>query len=124
MARKNKSLTGFDDIATSETKDDKNETINNGENKTSNKIINESQNETLKNNKNNIKKESITKLDELLTGKKEEKNKATTLYLEPEVSKVLDKVSGTKKKGGRSGKKSQIVNEILKEFFRSRDLMD
>ena len=90
------------------------------ENNTQNNIENDSEN-NIKNESENEIKINSNKLDELLSGKKKEKNKPTLLHLEPEVVKVLDRLSGVKK--GRSGLKSQIVNEILKEVFRSKGLM-
>lgn len=105
MARQNKSITSFDQVAAEEV-----------ENTTKNTIENTTKNET----KNEIIKNS--KLDDLLSGKKDKKNIPTMVHLEPEVAKALDRISGVKR--GRSGKKSQIVNEVLKEVFRSRGLMD
>jgi hypothetical protein len=144
MARKNRSLTTFDEVSSNELNDTNNGNINNTEKETVNNINNNIKNKTekeienniLNNGENGIKKETVknnvnntnndslnnSKLDDLLSGKKEKKNVPTMIHLEPEVTKVLDKISGVKK--GRSGKKSQIVNEVLKEFFRSRGLMD
>lgn len=144
MARKNRSLTTFDEVSSEEknnvkedikkenensiVKDTNNDINNNVEKDTKNEIENDIKNENTKDIENNIinntdnNTKNSSKLDELLSGKKEKKNIPTMIHLEPEVTKVLDKISGVKK--GRSGKKSQIVNEVLKEFFRSRGLMD
>lgn len=140
MARKNRSLTTFDEVSSEEknnvkedikkenensiVKDTNNNIDNNVGKDTKNEIENKNTKDTeniiINNTDNNTKNSS--KLDDLLSGKKEKKNVPTMIHLEPEVTKVLDKISGVKK--GRSGKKSQIVNEVLKEFFRSRGLMD
>jgi hypothetical protein len=60
-----------------------------------------------------------SKLDMILAGKDEDKKIPQYVYLEPAVVKLLDKYGGVKKKG-RSSKKSELINEILKEFFQKR----
>jgi glutathione synthase/RimK-type ligase-like ATP-grasp enzyme len=56
-------------------------------------------------------------LEELLSGKKEQKKVPQYVYLEQPIVELLDKYG---KKKGRSGKKSELINEILKEFFEQR----
>lgn len=41
------------------------------------------------------------------------------LYLEPDISNVLDELG---RKGGR-GARSQIVNDALRKYFKERDLL-
>ncbi|MGP6151681.1 hypothetical protein [Priestia flexa] len=113
MARKNRSLTTFDEVSS----DHKNDTEKNKENEIENGIKKNKENDIEKDKENEIKEEA-SKLDLLLSGKHEKKEEkiATLLHLEKEVAKALDKAAGGKKKG-RSGLKSQIANEILKEVL-------
>jgi len=149
MARKNRSLTSFADVSNDSKKDTKNNiendikndikndgkerNLNNIENDNKNDSkksdLNNSKNDTKNNSENNINIDSNnetvnanvnnSKLDSLLSGKIEKKKKPQYVYLDPEVVKLLDKYGGVKKKG-RSSKKSELINEILKEFFRQR----
>ncbi|MBH0167165.1 hypothetical protein IHV12_19760 [Fictibacillus sp. 7GRE50] len=145
MARKNRSLTTFGDVSNDIENNIKNEIVNDIEKddnttskklgdkdipKDSNKdskteIKNDSEekkekdikNDIIKENKNNI--ETNSKLDMILSGKDENKKIPQYVYLEPAIVRLLDKYGSVKKKG-RSSKKSELINEILKEFFRKR----
>lgn len=137
MARKNRSLTSFADVSNDSKKDIKNDIVKDIEKDVDKDIQKEIKNDSLngikedienninkninKDSANNIEKDSVnnSKLDSLLSGKTEKKKKPQYIYLEPEVVKLLDKYGGVKKKG-RSSKKSELINEILKEFFRQR----
>lgn len=104
MARKDRNLASFADVAEDIT------TENN-----ENSII-DNNNNVVKNNNDNKK----DLLDDLLGGKKKPvKNVWTGVYLKPEIAAVLDKVS---KKGGK-GAKSDIVNESLRQLFVAKGLL-
>lgn len=96
MARKNKNLASFGDVAR----------IENTEENNMNKDIN--------NNNNDF-------LDNLIEGtkKKQEQNVLTGVYLNPSIVKVLDHLA---RKGGR-GAKSKIVNEALEKIFKEKGLI-
>jgi hypothetical protein len=101
------------DIKSNITNDIKNEGSKDIRNDNEYNINNKIKKDSSKNIKNN------SKLENLLSGKEDKKKKPQYIYLEPEIVKLLDKYGGVKKKG-RSSKKSELINEILKEFFRQR----
>ncbi|MGG3805380.1 hypothetical protein [Metabacillus fastidiosus] len=116
MARKNRSLASFGDVA------DTNININNDDNEKDNVI----ENENINNNEyeNNIVTDNINDndyLDSLIEGKKKKSNQPvlTGVYLQKDVLQVLDQLA---KKGGK-GAKSKIVNEALRKVFMEKDLL-
>lgn len=108
MARKNKNLAGFGDVA--------NVNINNNDNENNNVNVD---------NIESIEKEHTTSndefLDQLIEGnqKKKKQAKVTGVYLEPELEKILDQLA---RKGGK-GAKSKIVNESLRLVFERKGLI-
>lgn len=106
MARKNKNLAGFSDVANI------NDKVNN------NIIDNDS-------DANNVRKENSTSnggfLDQLIEGnqKKKSQTKVTGIYLEPELENILNQLA---RKGGK-GTKSKIVNESLRFVFQQKGLL-
>lgn len=105
MARKNKNLAGFGDVA--------NIDVNDNINSDNNNEVRTVEIETTGN------KEGF--LDQLIEGnqKKKKQAKVTGIYLEPEVEKTLDQLA---KKGGK-GAKSKIVNEALRLVFEQKGLI-
>jgi len=145
MARKKRDLaTGFEQVSSDTTETINNESFNEIEtavkkavkNDIENNIVNDSKNDINNDIKNNINEDSKkiiqgalgideSKVDEndklakLLSGKTENKRKPQYIYLDSDIVKLLDKYGGVKKKG-RSSKKSELVNEILRQFFKER----
>lgn len=104
MARKDRSLAGFDDVA---------EERNNENN-------NDNGNLNINNNDDNIKSGSDT-IDKILGegNKKKDELVLTGVYLQPELAKILDRLG---KQGGR-GAKSGIVNDALRKLFDEKGLL-
>ena len=98
MARKNKDLAGFGEVAN----------INNDIN-------------TKINDNANINEVNSDTLDELLKGKKklQDTHVLRGFYIENELADVIDRLG---EKGGR-GIKSKIVNEALKIIFKEKGLL-
>ncbi|MBT3123373.1 MULTISPECIES: hypothetical protein [Bacillus] len=117
MARKNRSLTSFADTSYDAGRPANSPKINHTiENK--NNI--EDKNNNNSNINNNVKTGSKL-LDNILSEGKTETIKPTAVYFDPKVKQVLDSLTGLNQ--GRNGKRSKLVNEILKEFFISEGLM-
>jgi vacuolar-type H+-ATPase subunit E/Vma4 len=103
MARKNRDLAGFGDVA------------ENNVNENSNVNININKDDHIIDNDNS---EDI--LDKIIEGTtKKEAPKLTGVYLDKDVLKVLNAIA---KKGGR-GVKSKIVNEALRKVFTDKGLL-
>jgi hypothetical protein len=113
MARKNRNLASFDDLA------------NNNVNKNINKNINDDVNINVNNDANINVNDNINEvdyLDTLIEGNTKKTDAATVLtgiYLQKELSQMLDRLA---KKGGR-GSKSRIVNEALRKVFSEKGLL-
>lgn len=96
MARKDRTIAGFDDVA--------------GTN------INANNNDNI----NNESTDNPDYLDKLLEeGKTKNELQLTGLYLEPDLARLLDKLG---KKGGR-GAKSRIANDALRKYFLDKGLL-
>lgn len=136
MARKNRNLASFDDFANNninkKVNDNNiiNENINNDINNNINNDINIEDNNYININNNdndNVNVSSGDKkqgdyLDALIEGrmkKKENETVLTGIYLQKDLSQVLDRLA---KKGGR-GAKSKIVNEALRTIFTDKGLL-
>ncbi len=115
MARKERNLASFGDMAS------ENSVVENNEIK--NAIVNKNKNVVRDNNdiivNNDNKNEDV--FDRLLEGKKKKQPKKvwTGVYLKPDIAQVLEILS---KKGGK-GAKSEIVNESLRRVFTEKGLM-
>jgi len=107
MARKNRSLASFDDVATSN---------NNNDNKNVNDNVNINDNKKENNDVNND-----DYIDNIINGTSEKKKKPvlTGVYLDPDIAKTLDSLG---KKAGRGGK-SKITNEALRKVFEEKGLL-
>ncbi|MBA2873157.1 hypothetical protein HNQ85_003495 [Anoxybacillus calidus] len=106
MARKNRDLAGFGEVA-----------FNN-----INKNINNNINDNI--NKSNIEQNNDDKvdfIDQLIEGTKKKSNNLVLVgvYLQKDVAQVLDELA---KKGGR-GAKSKIVNDALQQIFKEKGLI-
>lgn len=118
MARKNRSLTSF-----AETSYDAGRPANSP--KINHTIENKNNIEDKNNNNININnnvKTGSKLLDNILSERKTEATKPTAVYFDPKVKQILDSLTGLNQ--GRNGKRSKLVNEILKEFFISEGLME
>jgi hypothetical protein len=102
--------------------------VNNNENDNVNNDISnttDSNNNSKENNgsteNTNVQESKHDYLDKLLEGnvKKNERGKVTGIYLQEDVSQILNRLS---KKGGR-GAKSKIVNESLRSVFKDKGLL-
>lgn len=76
------------------------------------------------NEKPKLNNEETSNTNELLQSifeqkKKRDSKKLIGIYFDGDVAKVLDKIG---KNGGR-GAKSQIVNDVIREFFKKNDLL-
>lgn len=112
MARGNKNLSSFGDVADI--------SINNNENNNNNENINNNDNIIVNVNANN-KEKTNAGIDESVSDLFEKKAADTVLvgiYFKKDIAKILDKLG---KKGGR-GAKSRIVNEAVKKFFVENNL--
>lgn len=139
MARKNKNLASFEELANNNII--KNNLFNNDEDIIANKlninnanINNDSNDNENVDNNNKISKEDSVNinnrvtvekqgdyLDSLIEGsvkKKENETVLTGIYLQKDLSQILDHLA---KKGGR-GAKSRIVNEALRTVFNDKGL--
>lgn len=107
MARKNRDLAGFGDVAF------------NNINKSVNKNINKNTNNNINKNENTDDKADF--IDQLIEGPKKKSNDLVLVgvYLPKDVAQVLDELA---KKGGR-GAKSKIVSESLQKTFKEKGLM-
>lgn len=105
MARKERNLANFADVASN---GNENGIIENTKNNNSININNKNDNEDI--------------FDKLIDGKKKKqpKNVWTGVYLKPEIANVLEQLA---KKGGK-GVKSEVVNEALRRVFIEKGLMD
>lgn len=110
MARKDRTIAGFDDVAGDKGQDNANDINNNNDNV--NVDVNLEQNSA--NNDSDF-------LDTILEGKKKNKNELvlTGIYLQPDLAHLLDKLG---KQGGR-GAKSRIVNDALRKVFNEKGLL-
>lgn len=124
MARKNRNLASFDDFANNninkKVNDNNiiNENINNNINIEDNNYININNNA----NVSSDDKKQVDYLDALIEGrmrKKENETVLTGVYIQKDLSQVLDRLA---KKGGR-GAKSKIVNEALRTIFTDKGLL-
>lgn len=117
MARKNRNLASFGDVADININNDINNKINNNEN--DKEIINVHNSEDI-NEYNNIN-DDTDYLDSLIEGTKKKSNQPvlTGVYLQKDILQVLDRLA---KKGGK-GAKSKIVNEALRKLFIEKDLL-
>lgn len=128
MARKDRNLASFGDVAN--TIDNKNNNITDTTNVNVNDNVNDDNNIELNDNKNNNvvannnnsinKNDSIDFINELLNiqGHKD-KYAMRGIYIEKDLASVLDMLG---KKGGR-GTKSKIVNEALRKVFSESGLI-
>lgn len=137
MARKERNLANFADVASNDNENDvvdnKSENDININNKNDNDIknndgvINKNKDSDNDSNKNDIIIENHNKndnediFDKLLDGKKKKqpKNVWTGVYLKPDIADVLEQLA---KKGGK-GVKSEVVNEALRRVFVEKGLM-
>ncbi|MDP4085787.1 MAG: hypothetical protein Q8934_14370 [Bacillota bacterium] len=140
MARKNKNLASFNDVARNNINknvdvnnnininDNNNDKITDRVNDSANTNIIEvnipNENEDINNNVNiNNKPQERSYLDTLIEGKAKKSNEAETvltgIYLQKDLSKILDSLA---KKGGK-GAKSRIVNEALRSIFIEKGLL-
>ncbi|MDE3841215.1 hypothetical protein C0966_18360 (plasmid) [Bacillus methanolicus] len=128
MARKNRNLASFDDFANNNInkKVNDNNIINENINNDINNDINNGDNNYININDNvNVSsgdKKQVDYLDALIEGrmkKKENETVLTGIYIQKDLSQVLDRLS---KKGGR-GAKSKIVNEALRTIFTDKGLL-
>lgn len=111
MARKDKILAKFNDVA--DVNDNKKNNINPNVNDNSNPNVNADID--IKDNEDDNTNANEDLLGQLLEeSKKKEELSLVGVYLERDVAKVLDRLG---KKGGR-GMKSRIVNENLKKLFK------
>ncbi|MGG3737234.1 hypothetical protein [Aeribacillus pallidus] len=102
MARKNRHIAGFNDVANRNNKDNDNQKIN----------INV-------NNDNNVKEnENLDELDKIIENnkKKDKTHVLKGIYFEREVAAAIDRVG----RNGGKGIKSQIVNEAVKKVFKEK----
>lgn len=139
MARKKRNLATFDEFA--ETNINNNNSTNNGANSDINQINDDNKNISINDNKYISDNENINTnvnvnineknnnaespgdyLDKLIEGNTKKKSNETVLtgiYLQKDISQILDRLA---KKGGR-GAKSKIVNEALKTIFEDKGLL-
>lgn len=132
MARKKRNLATFDEFANHNINtndstnndinkiEDDNENISVNENKDVNTNVNVNINENENNNNNDESHGDY--LDKLIEGNAKKKSNETVLtgiYLQKDISQILDRLA---KKGGR-GAKSKIVNEALKAVFTEKGLL-
>lgn len=119
MARKNKNLASFDDLA--DINININNNINNNINEDDNNIVNNYVgNDTKSIDINDSKQDDY--LDQLIKGnisKKKNETVLTGIYLQKDIAQILNKLG---KKGGK-GAKSKIVNEALRELFKKKGLL-
>jgi predicted nicotinamide N-methyase len=101
LARKDRSIAGFDDVASAGKNND-----NNNDNANANVNVNNSDQDFL---------------DKLLVEGTKKKNDLVLvgIYMQPELASLLDALG---KKGGR-GAKSKIVNDALRKFFDEKGLI-
>jgi deoxyadenosine/deoxycytidine kinase len=111
VARKDKDLAGFGDVAevTDYKKNNINPNVNNDIDIKDNDDVNENTNED---DNTNTKEDFLGQL--LEDSKKKDELVLVGVYLDKDVAKVLDRLG---KKGGR-GMKSRIVNETLRNLFK------
>ncbi|MED4534218.1 hypothetical protein ABET51_15760 [Metabacillus fastidiosus] len=124
MARKNRSLASFGDVA--DTNININNDVNEKDNINGNEDINNGdfENNIVTDNINDIDSDNDHNndyLDSLIEGTKKKSNQPvlTGVYLQKDVLQVLDRLA---KKGGK-GAKSKIVNEALRKVFMEKDLL-
>ncbi|MDQ0257962.1 hypothetical protein J2S74_005425 [Evansella vedderi] len=121
MARKDKSLSGFGDVAKINKNDDNNNKANANDDKKGDV------NNNTKNNANNDVNVNVSEegkgdyIDELLEGKKKKSDETvmTGIYLEKDLADILARLA---KKGGR-GTKSKVVNEALRKVFQEKGIL-
>ncbi|MCC3359465.1 hypothetical protein [Bacillus sp. REN16] len=131
MARKNRNLASFADVANTNNEQENNnqvtkEVVNESlesEIKPDGVSVNDVNNQVIENNdinkdeKNNSNGDIISDL--MKTQKYEEKYVMKGIYVEKDLAAILDKLG---KKGGR-GAKSKIVNEALRRVFKESNLI-
>lgn len=129
MARKDRTLAGFGDVA--KVNNDNNADNKNDNNKVNSKDndfdanididLNDDNNVNVNKNKNSDNNGEEDFIDQLLSGKKKKETEqvVTGFYLRKDISQILDKLA---KKGGR-GTKSQIANDALEKLFKEKGLM-
>ncbi|MBM7717190.1 hypothetical protein JOC94_004215 [Bacillus thermophilus] len=110
MARKKRTIAGFDDVANRNINDSDDDKININNNTNVNDNLSDKEND------------NIDPLDQVL---KENKKKDKThilkgIYFEKEVAAAIDRLG---RQGGR-GIKSQIVNEAVKKVFKEKGWME
>lgn len=105
MARKDRSLAGFDDVA--------------GDKENNNVNVNDDDN--VHKDARELPNDNPDFLDTLLEpGQKKKPDLILTgIYLQPDLARILD---GLGKKGGR-GAKSRVVNEALRKVFTEKGLL-
>ncbi len=119
MARKNRSLASFEEVANSDN-DNINDDVNNNNNLNENNNINYSINDKDVVS-NNVSDDDY--IDNIINGEKTKKKKPvlTGVYLDPEIAKILNDLGKKAGKGG--GGKSRIANEALKKVFQEKGLL-
>ncbi|MBP1934878.1 hypothetical protein [Ammoniphilus resinae] len=128
MARKNRSIAGFGEVANEKINDNSNNNVNsNGnididDNKEDDVSININNNDDLNEvDENKAEDEGMDYLDQLIEGGKKKKDESvlTGIYLQKDIAQILDRLG---KKGGR-GAKSRIVNDSLRKVFAEKGLL-
>lgn len=144
MARKNRNLAGFDEVASTnnnnvnvnkndneeinvndDVKIDANDNVNHNDDKNVNMDANIDNGINVSDNNDanvNVEEPKEDYLDKLIEGKAkrtESDKNLTGIYLEKDLSQILDRLA---KKGGR-GAKSRIVNEALRSVFKKKGLI-
>jgi gentisate 1,2-dioxygenase len=112
MARKDRSLAGFNDFANV----NENTNVNNDDNDNKNINVNNNINE----NKEEKEPDYLNAIKDIVEKKPKKDMKPTGIYFDENVLKVLDSLA---KKGGR-GAKSRIVNDATKAAFIQAGLLD
>jgi hypothetical protein len=127
MARKNRNLASFDDLANNNVNKNINNNINDDVNINinNNNNINKNTNDNINNDANinvNANISEVDYLDTIIEGNTKKTDAATVLtgiYLQKDLSQMLDRLA---KKGGR-GSKSRIVKEALRKVFSEKGLL-
>lgn len=112
MARNNKNLASFGDVASIN---------NNNTNNNINNDVNNNNNINVNNGVEDVDNADGSLLDSILKGKKKKSNDAilTGIYLKKPLADILNQLG---KKGGK-GAKSRIVNELLEKAFKEKGLL-
>lgn len=120
MARKGKNLASFDEVANNNI--NANVDVNENNNKDVVGNVNFDVNDNVNIDVNNNVNDNGDYLDQIINSAKKKKSfeqKPTGIYLQEDISKILNDLA---KKGGR-GAKSRIVNEALRAVFTEKGLI-